>query len=78
MPNYKKMARIATFKFIVAKVIGFIGMFGTGFVAVATYIPFHTKWMIAVPMFLVGVASAIYSHSQELKKAEYSYKAKWG
>jgi len=53
-------------------------MFGTGFVAVATYIPFHTKWMIAGPMFLVGVASAIYSHSQELKKAEYSYKAKWG
>lgn len=78
MPNYSKMARIATIKFMVSKVIGFVGMFGTGFVVVATYIPFHIKWMIAVPLFLVGVACVIYSHAQELKMAEYSYKAKWG
>ena len=77
MSNYAQMARTATIKFIIFKIIGFLGMFGTGFVAVATYIPFHTKWMIAVPAFLIGVASAIYSHSQELKMSEYRYKAKW-
>jgi hypothetical protein len=77
MPNYSKLARNARIKFAISKVIGFIGMFGTGFVAVATYIPFHIKWMIAVPMFIVGLACAIYSYSQESKMSEYSYKAKW-
>jgi hypothetical protein len=53
-------------------------MFATGFVTVATYIPFHIRAMIAVPAFLLAVASGIYTNIQELKYSEYSYKAKWG
>jgi len=78
MSNYAKLARNARIKYIVFRILGLALMFATGFVTVATYIPFHIRAMIAVPAFLLAVASGIYTNIQELKYSEYSYKAKWG
>lgn len=74
MSNYIQMAKTTNTKFIVFYVIGFVGMFATGFIAVATYIPLNIKCMIAISALIVGIAGAITSNYYEKKKSEYMIK----